>query len=243
VSTCSTYNDFQGANSHGQLGIGSSSEEEPIPVIISNFDPIIGDDKNLASNHINLIIGGGQFTLFSINNSLFGAGANDKSQFSPNLQSPLLLFHTLPPNFLPSIDIKKLSCGWDFTLALLSNGDVYGWGSNQFGQLGIEGRKEIERPTKLNVSLGVDISCGLRHSAVATLNGVFTSGSNRKGQLGVKGKLNTDYFVRGRWLFSFVAMILERVDNCPTYLYNLSTALKQQKNSNAFLLCREMRRR
>ena len=87
-------------------------------------------------------------------------------------------------------------------MALTECGEVFAWGSNSHGQLGVKSVKVAEKSDRpLRVELGVEvqrIAMGLRHSAVITRDGkVFVCGAAGKGQLGVD--------VHGaRWSDSFV---------------------------------------
>ena len=66
--------------------------------------------------------------------------------------------------------IVKLDCGADHSLALNSNGQVYGWGENEQGQLGLGDSESRNKPTLLSMVREAvrDISCGYYHSAVVT---------------------------------------------------------------------------
>ncbi|KAH9634441.1 hypothetical protein HF086_008275 [Spodoptera exigua] len=101
---------------------------------------------------------------------------------------------------LAGIKILKISAGGWHNLALSEFGDVYAWGLNDTGQLGIKhlNREHNESFCVPNlVSLfdkqGIeitrnvkDIACGSKHSAlILDDNTVWTSGCNKYGQLGL----------------------------------------------------------
>jgi len=80
-----------------------------------------------------------------------------------------------------------VTAGWNHCLALTDDGQVFSWGSNDFGQLGREGRTRqpilISTLSHLNCSL---IAAGEAHSLVATNTGqVYSFGKNSEGQLGL----------------------------------------------------------
>ncbi|KAJ8733721.1 hypothetical protein PYW07_014272 [Mythimna separata] len=98
---------------------------------------------------------------------------------------------------LAGIKIIKISAGGWHSLALSEFGDLYAWGWNDTGQLGIknvstesysiptlidlfdEQETVVEKNTK-------DIACGSRHSAILLEdNTVWTTGCNKYGQLGL----------------------------------------------------------
>lgn len=82
-----------------------------------------------------------------------------------------------------------LSCGDRHSFAVTEDGRVFGWGSNEFGQLG-SGKKgdSVLRPKPIEGLLGlkiVGISSGDRHSAGITNTGaVYTWGCGTDGQCG-----------------------------------------------------------
>ena len=77
----------------------------------------------------------------------------------------------------------------------LDNGDLYVWGSNSDGQLGLGHYKNTSTPQKVNISNKskasslaanfIDVDCGSRHTIALTENGdIYTMGSGEFGQLG-----------------------------------------------------------
>ncbi len=102
------------------------------------------------------------------------------------------------------IDIKSVSVGHSTSSVLSHTGEIFSWGSNGVGQIGIKGasndvNSEGLTPTNLPLSifkldLGEKItliSRGASHSSALTNNGrVFTWGYNFSGQLGNGNKIN-----------------------------------------------------
>jgi alpha-tubulin suppressor-like RCC1 family protein len=87
--------------------------------------------------------------------------------------------------------ITDIACGDLHTLALSSNGIVYSWGNNNFGQLGIGSRVSVLFPTKIihgNI-IASKIYCGATHSIIIGIDQTycFTFGNGRHGRLGVGG--------------------------------------------------------
>jgi alpha-tubulin suppressor-like RCC1 family protein len=84
--------------------------------------------------------------------------------------------------------IIKIESGGDFNICLDNEGNLYSWGSNRYGQLGITGTNtyKINKPMKINLPHGVskviDFSCGEEHAAILTEEGkVFTWGYGNDG--------------------------------------------------------------
>lgn len=85
--------------------------------------------------------------------------------------------------------VAALSCGDRHSFAVTDDGKVFGWGSNEFGQLGCGKKRDtILRPTVIEGLQGlkvVGISSGDRHSAAVTNTGaVYTWGCGSDGQCG-----------------------------------------------------------
>ncbi|RLG04369.1 MAG: hypothetical protein DRN68_09895, partial [Thaumarchaeota archaeon] len=80
------------------------------------------------------------------------------------------------------------ACGRDHSLVLLKNGEVYAFGRNYDGQLGVEGRRARYFPTKVKglPNTIVTIAAGDAHSLVLSKNGdIYAFGNNDYGQLGL----------------------------------------------------------
>jgi hypothetical protein len=92
-------------------------------------------------------------------------------------------------NELKNENITNVCCGGRHSLALTSNGKVYAWGSNEFGQIGNECDNEYQltliKIEKFEEKTVVAISCGVYHSLTLTENGrVYSWGDNKFKQLG-----------------------------------------------------------
>lgn len=85
----------------------------------------------------------------------------------------------------------QASLGLEHSLVLTETSDVFVFGANIWGQLGLGFRSEGPTPVpqKLACLAGLPIRCiatGGHHSAVLSLSGsVFTWGANKNGQLGL----------------------------------------------------------
>lgn len=96
------------------------------------------------------------------------------------------------PTVIPELsgeDVVALSCGDRHSFATTADGRVFGWGSNEFGQLGC-GKKgdTVLRPKLIKGLQGLKVvatSSGDRHSAAVTNTGsVYTWGCGSDGQCG-----------------------------------------------------------
>uniref|UniRef100_A0A8C1N1Q3 HECT and RLD domain containing E3 ubiquitin protein ligase 4 n=1 Tax=Cyprinus carpio TaxID=7962 RepID=A0A8C1N1Q3_CYPCA len=100
---------------------------------------------------------------------------------------------------LSEVHIAQVACGYWHSLALARGGQIFSWGQNKYGQLGLGMQGAgVSSPQVVQSLQGVpfaQISAGGSHSFGLTLSGaVFGWGSNKFGQLGLSdndGKTNT----------------------------------------------------
>ncbi|XP_071723330.1 ultraviolet-B receptor UVR8-like [Rutidosis leptorrhynchoides] len=98
----------------------------------------------------------------------------------------------LVPHKLETLEgchISEISGGWRHTMALTSDGKLYGWGWNKFGQVGVGDNVDHCSPVQVKFPRDqrvVQISCGWRHTlAVTERQNVFSWGRGTNGQLGL----------------------------------------------------------
>ncbi|XP_050192982.1 probable E3 ubiquitin-protein ligase HERC4 isoform X2 [Myiozetetes cayanensis] len=91
---------------------------------------------------------------------------------------------------LSEVQIVQVACGYYHSLALSKGSEVFSWGQNKYGQLGLgyEYKKQTS-PHMIKSLLGIpfaQIAAGGAHSFVLTLSGaIFGWGRNKFGQLGL----------------------------------------------------------
>ncbi|GFU25928.1 RCC1 domain-containing protein 1 [Nephila pilipes] len=130
--------------------------------------------------------------------TLFSYGAGSRGQLGlgsiEGQEKPVLI------EALEGLEIKTISAGGWHSAAISSSGDLYMWGWNESGQLGLpcnelQGDKrsleEIEticclpKVIELDDEIVKDVGCGSRHTAALTENNhLWTWGWNSYGQLG-----------------------------------------------------------
>ncbi|KAI9114413.1 hypothetical protein K1719_014641 [Acacia pycnantha] len=98
--------------------------------------------------------------------------------------------HLVPHNLQALSDkfISQISGGWRHSMAITSGGQLYGWGWNKFGQVGVGDNVDHCSPVPVKFPLDqkvVQISCGWRHTvAVTDRQNVYSWGRGTNGQLG-----------------------------------------------------------
>ena len=94
-------------------------------------------------------------------------------------------------------NVRHVSAGGDFSLAVKNDGTVWAWGSNAYGELGHGGFDTSSHPTP-TVAIGItqitEVSGGSGHGMALEYDGyVYTWGFNLKGQLGTGDTTNYAY--------------------------------------------------
>lgn len=188
-----------GANSFGQLGIGTTTAFETKPMIVSS----------LAGVPIAFIACGGYHT-FAISRSgaVFGWGKNSCGQLGVNDTDN----RDLPCQLrsLRNIRVRYVACGDDFSAFLTLDGGVFTCGGGQYGQLGHGSQSNEMLPRKVVELMGSTITqlqCGRQHTLAfvpyrSTGGRLYSFGLGGAGQLGVRqsSSASTPQVVLGPWL-------------------------------------------
>lgn len=193
-----------GCNAFGQLGIGSTTSESKPVKVTGLTEPVraIGSE----CNHCLALCSNG--TLMAWGDNIYGQlGDKTNSDRTTPIVVKLPYSDTWDNDFDQessfTIDdsctddtVCAFSCGRYHTSVLTTNGKVWTFGDNDFGQLGNDStipRSSIPVEVPFEVKV-VAIYCGSAHTAVLTADGeVFTWGSNNFGQLG-NGETNDKFY-------------------------------------------------
>ncbi|KAG9437358.1 E3 ubiquitin-protein ligase MYCBP2 isoform X10 [Apis mellifera carnica] len=97
---------------------------------------------------------------------------------------------SIPPARVPipnESPVVQVSCGLHHTVVLLQNGEVYTFGSNIYGQLGVGDLIAHVGPVHVKLpGIATQVAAGSNHTVVLTSKGeVVTFGAYQKGQLGI----------------------------------------------------------
>lgn len=131
--------------------------------------------------------------LYKMNNQLYVIGNNSKSQLGIGKQSGgVKIYHTFYEYNIPYPfnlkgnwgNVKEICCGSDYSMFLCEDGNLFGMGANNYGQLGLGEVKIIDKPTLIEKSVQ-KIYCGNSHSFYYKNNSFFGMGFNAFGQLGI----------------------------------------------------------
>jgi len=164
-----------GANNWGQLGLGHDNiVNKPFCVKDLKHEKV----QMVACGRNHTIVATEKGNLYSWGcNSTYQLGIGGNASHSVNLPKKIVI---------ESKKWKMLAAGGDQSFALAENGDLYAWGGNENGELGIEEEEEISEPKLLHLGFQVSfVACGYYHSAIVSMKGkLFTAGSNEYSQLG-----------------------------------------------------------
>ncbi|XP_048826786.1 probable E3 ubiquitin-protein ligase HERC3 isoform X2 [Brienomyrus brachyistius] len=93
------------------------------------------------------------------------------------------------PRYLHLNKVVQVACGDNHSVLLRQDGQIFTWGCNSSGQLGLGNREPSKMPQSLLGLAGIplaQIAAGGDHSLALSVSGaVFSWGSNRRGQLGL----------------------------------------------------------
>lgn len=124
---------------------------------------------------------------------LFAWGQNSHGQLGigvmcPSVPTPQIVEH------LAGVPLVQISAGEAHSMTLSMSGNVYSWGKNDLGQLGLGHTENKDSPCLIEAldNQKVEfVACGGSHTALLTQDGqLFTFGAGKYGQLGHKSKRN-----------------------------------------------------
>lgn len=184
-----------GSNKYGCLGNGSAKSEQWEPAALNELPEIACIVAGQI--HCGAITRRGKVCMWgSGEQGQLGFKLGPAEKVAPK---PKMVSHTA----IAKKKIISIALGKYHTLALTQGFDVYSWGSNEYGQLGISmpmslitlKTSQTHPPAlvRLLTSKGAfKIACGKNHSCALSLSGLlYTWGDNRSGQLGHQLELQT----------------------------------------------------
>lgn len=176
-----------GINQSGELGLGTTFHSTNTPQQVYGLTNVVSIDA--GSHHALAVLEDG--TVWGWGNTLNGQ-VNQRNQWGPS-------YHTTPQQIALE-QVKAVSAGENFSLALKQDGTVWAFGSNEQGALGQGGptADNLYNPTPLQIpqlSQITEIAAG-DHFALARKadNSVFSWGENKKGQLGIGSVSESSFY-------------------------------------------------
>lgn len=154
---------------------------------------------------------------------LFVWGSNSSGQCGLENDSSAIYPAPKLVKSLATKQVVQIACGQFHSLALTNSGELYTFGSNIHGQLGLGFESEkVSKPTLVKSLAGVPIallSCGGNHSFVVSKSGaVFGWGKNLYGQLGVNDQVSKSFPTQLRTLRSLGVCYIACGDDFSVFL-------------------------
>ncbi|KAM9836255.1 RCC1 and BTB domain-containing protein 1 [Aulostomus maculatus] len=173
-----------GHNSYSQLGNGNTNQGLPPTLVTANLQYKKIKEVACGSHHSMALTQDGEVFAWGYNNcGQVGSGTTANQPY--------------PRRVLNSLQGKTtmgITCGQTSSMAVLDNGEVYGWGYNGNGQLGIGNNGNQHTPCRLSALQGLcvqQVVSGYSHCLALTDEGLlYAWGANTYGQLGTGNKSN-----------------------------------------------------
>lgn len=166
-----------GANSWGQLGIGTTTTLEVKPKKVSSAQKFYS------------VSGGNEHTIALANDgSVWAWGTNVYWQLGITDGTG----YSSVPKKVPGVGgVVQIAAGGDFSLALTDQGKVWAWGNNSYGQVALGYLSSKKGPTVIS-ALGSTskIDAGFRFASALVGTTLRVWGANDRGQLGNNGLIN-----------------------------------------------------
>ena len=189
-----------GNGSNGKLGNGDTANKtEPVQVLAPVQDQEEGEELEekvvkYLTGVVDIAAGYDSSSALLSDGTIvsWGAGANYSLGNGTSTADSSIPVYVLDSNGEKLSNIVKIARGNDHNLALTAEGEIYSWGYNNRGQLGLNNSSTTAAPTKVKDETGygtlkgiVDIACGMYTSYALTETGeVWAWGYNNNGQLG-----------------------------------------------------------
>lgn len=164
-----------GRNDYGQVGDTTTTQRNS-PVRVSRLSNVIH------------VAAGRDFALaVKSDGTVWGWGSNTYGQLG--VAASTAAHYTAPVQIAAGVltNVQKVAGGEDFALALKSDGTVWAWGANDYGQLGVGNTTSNVTPQLVALNSGTVITelAASGHAMALTNNGrIWTWGRNDWGQLG-----------------------------------------------------------
>ncbi|MQY14323.1 hypothetical protein SRB5_44870 [Streptomyces sp. RB5] len=165
-----------GYNAYGQLGDGTT-DNRSLPGDVTLPDGVRLTDVEAGAFHNLAVTSEGRVLAWGHNSQgQLGDGSTQDRSTPAEAALP------------DDVTVTQVAGGGEFTLALASDGRLFAWGDNAYGQLGTGDL--MDHPTPVEVTLPDDvtltqIACGREHALALTATGdVLAWGRNGNGQLG-----------------------------------------------------------
>ncbi|XP_071668077.1 X-linked retinitis pigmentosa GTPase regulator isoform X1 [Patagioenas fasciata] len=187
------------------FGKSRFAEDIPSKFWFKNDKPVL---ISCGDEHTAIVTGNGKLYMFGSNNwgqlglgskntvskptcvkekgNVYAAGGNSEGQLGLGDTEERSTFHLIS-FFTNQHKIKQLAAGSYTSAAVTEDGQLFVWGDNSEGQIGLADEACVSVPCQVDVGKPVSsVSCGYYHSALITGDGeLYTFGEPENGKLGL----------------------------------------------------------
>ncbi|NXM79006.1 RPGR regulator, partial [Serilophus lunatus] len=165
-----------GSNDWGQLGLGSKNTVSK-PTCVKALKP---EKPKLA------VCGRNHTLVYTEKGNMYASGGNSEGQLGLGDTEERTTFHLIS-FFTNQHKVKQLAAGSYTSAAVTEDGQLFVWGDNSEGQIGLANESCVSVPCQVDVGKPVSsVSCGYYHSALITGDGeLYTFGEPANGKLGL----------------------------------------------------------
>ncbi|TGZ51677.1 RCC1 and BTB domain-containing protein 1-like [Temnothorax longispinosus] len=178
-----------GHNGYCELGNGTCNQGLT-PTLVNM--PTLGNGLNMK-RIVDIACGSHHSVALTEDGEVYAWGQNNCGQVGSSISTNQGAPRQVNSN-LAGKKVVYISCGQTSTMAVIENGEVYGWGYNGVGQLGIGNYVNQMTPSRVGSLIGtviVKVACGYAHTLALTDEGkLYVWGGNSYGQLGIGNKTN-----------------------------------------------------
>jgi alpha-tubulin suppressor-like RCC1 family protein len=165
-----------GLNDRGQLGSGDRHKQVALPQKVKLPPGKGGSSAACGREHSIIVCDDGSAYSFGSNDyGQLGSGDTHKQSLPQRVKLPL------------GRRVTFTACGFEHTIIVCDDGSAYGFGSNDYGQLGSGDTHKQSLPQRVKLPLGrraTFAACGKEHSMVLCEDGsLYGFGRNQFGQL------------------------------------------------------------
>jgi len=185
-----------GANEYGQLGLGPAAPTFSPPIVTPTM---ISPDQ-----WVSIATGRSHTVAIRSDNTLWTWGSNDQGQLgmgpaaAKHIVSPKQIVTTDPSNDSPWV---RVAAGANHTVGIRSDGTLWAWGANRYGQLGDDSMTDSHIPKQIvaktdssNNSPWIRVAAGANHTMAIKKDGTLWAwGANYYGQLGNKSTTDSHF--------------------------------------------------
>lgn len=150
-----------GNSEYGQLLVHSENQQVNIATELTALEHL-GHIKDIASGGCFCMVLNSEGDVYVWGYGILGFGPEVKRVLQPTLLAPVLFGRNA---YEKNAKVIKIFCGTSHLAALTNLGDLYMWGCNKFGSLGLGHTKDQYFPLKVNIGAQVrKVACGVDHT-------------------------------------------------------------------------------